>query len=88
MLLKRKRTLTEKKQAFNSKWEQDYFMIETATHSMMCLICNQVVKTVKRDNAKQHFRRHKSHSYAKLKGDSRKICIENLKKVCESRQLA
>ena len=55
-------------------------MIETATHSMMCLICSQVVKTVKKDNAKQHFLRHESHSYAKLKGDSRKICIENLKK--------
>ena len=48
-------------------------MIETTTHSIMCLICNQVVKTVKGDNAKQHFRRHESHSYAKLKGDSRKI---------------
>ena len=55
-------------------------MIETATHSMMCLICNQIVKTVKGDNAKQHFRRHESHSYAKLRGDSRWICIENLKK--------
>ena len=38
---------------------------------MMCLICNQVVKTVKGDNAKQH---------SKLKEDSRKICIDNLKK--------
>ena len=55
-------------------------MIETATYSMMCLECNQVVKTVKRDHAKQHFRRYESHSYAKLKGNSRKICIENLKK--------
>ena len=55
-------------------------MIKTTTHSMMCLICNQVVKTVKGDNAKQHFRRHESQSYTKLKGDSRKICIENLKK--------
>ena len=55
-------------------------MIETATHSMMCLICKQVVKTVKRDNAKQHFCCYESYSYAKLKGDSRKICIENLKK--------
>ena len=54
-------------------------MIEAATHCMMCLICNQVVKTVKGDNAKQHFRRHESHSYAKLKEGSRKICIENLK---------
>ena len=51
-------------------------MIKTATHSMMYLLCNQVVKTVKGDNAKHHFRRHESHSYAKLKGDSRKICIE------------
>ena len=47
---------------------------------MMCLICNQVVKTVNGDNAKQHFCRHESHSYAKLKGDSRKICIKNLNK--------
>ena len=80
MLLKRKRTLTEEKRVFNSKWEQNYFMIETKTHSMMCLICNQAVKTVKGDNAKQHFRRHESHSHAKLKGGSRKICFENLKK--------
>ena len=49
-------------------------MIET-TNSMICLIRSQVVKTVKKNNAKQHFRRHESHSYAKLKGDSRKICI-------------
>ena len=55
-------------------------MIETATHSMMCLICNQVVKTVKGDNTKQHFRRHELHFYATPKGNSRKICIENLKK--------
>ena len=55
-------------------------MIETPTHSMMCLICNQVVKTVNGDNAKQHFCPPESHSYAKLKGDSRKICIKNLNK--------
>ena len=73
MSLKRKRTLTEEKRVFNSKWEQDDFMIEIATHSMMCLICNQVVKTVKGDNAKQHFGHPKSHYYAKLKGDLRMI---------------
>ena len=27
--------------------EKDYFMIETPTHPMMCLICSQVVKTGK-----------------------------------------
>ena len=40
-------------------------MIETEAHTMMCLICGQVVKTVKEDNAKQHFRRRMSHTYAK-----------------------
>ena len=34
MSLKRKRTLTEEKRVFNSEWEQNYFMIETAAHSM------------------------------------------------------
>ena len=55
-------------------------MIETAAHTMMCLICSQVVKTVKGDNAKQHFCRYMSHTYAKLEGKSKKICVENLKK--------
>ena len=55
-------------------------MIETASHTMMCLVCSQVVKTAKGDNVKQHFRLHMSHTYAKLEGESRKICVENLKK--------
>ena len=37
-------------------------MIETEAHTMMCLVCNHIVKTVKGDNAKQHFRRHMSHT--------------------------
>ena len=37
-------------------------MIETEVHTMMCLVCNQV-KTVKGDNAKQHFRRQMLHTY-------------------------
>ena len=55
-------------------------MIETEAHTIRCLLCNQVVKTVKGDNAKQHFRRHMSHTYAKLEGEARKICVKNLKK--------
>ena len=51
-------------------------MIETEAHTMMCQICSQVVKTVKGDNGKQHFRRHMSHTYAKLEGESRKICVD------------
>ena len=80
MSLKRKRTVAKEKRLFNSKWEMDYFMIETAVRTILCLICCQVVKTVKGDNARQHFRRHMSHPYAKLEGESKKICVENLKK--------
>ena len=47
---------------------------------MLCLICNQVIKTVKGDNAKQHYRRHNEHHYAKLIDQPRKACVENLKK--------
>ena len=82
MSLKRKRTRTLKaeKRIFNAQWELDYFMIKTPAHTMMCLICSQVVETVKGDNAKQHFCRHASHANTKLKGEPRKICVENLKK--------
>ena len=79
-MLKRKRTLGEEKRIFNALWELEYFMIETPAYTMMCLICSQVGKTVKGDNAKLHFRRHTLDAYAKLKGEPRKICVENLKK--------
>jgi len=49
--LKRKRRVPEEKRVFNSKCKINYFMIETAA---------QVVKTVKGDNEKQHFRRQNS----------------------------
>ena len=80
MSLQRKRIVAEEKRVFNSKWELDYFTIETEAYTMMCLVCNQVVKTVEGDNAKQHFHRHMSHTYAKLEGESRKICVKHLKK--------
>ena len=69
MSLKRKRTVAEEKREFNSKWKLDYFTIETASHAIMCLICSQVVKTVKGDNLKQHFCRPMSHTFVKLQGD-------------------
>ena len=78
MSLKQKRTLGEEKRIFNSQWELDYFVIETPAHTMMCLICSQVVKTVKGDNAKQHFCRHTSHAYAKLKGEPKKTCVKKV----------
>ena len=79
-IVKTKKNSRRGEKDMNSQWELDYFMIETLAHTMMCLICSQIVTTVKGDNAKQHFCRHTSHAYAKLKGEPRKICVENLKK--------
>ena len=76
----KKRKLIEEKRRFNAKWELEFFVVETSDHFMRCLICDEIVKTLKQDNAKQHFRRHASHSYANLQGESRKLCVENLKK--------
>lgn len=35
---------------------------------------------MKGDNAKQHFLHHATHTYVNLQGESRKICVENLKR--------
>ena len=64
--MKRGRTLTYENGSFKAEWEVDYFMIETSDQGMICLICEHVLKTVKSDNAKQHFRQNEGHSYAKL----------------------
>ncbi|OAF64123.1 hypothetical protein A3Q56_08167 [Intoshia linei] len=51
-------------------------MIETTNHTMVCLICEQVIKTIKGDNAKQHYRHHVNDSDAKMEGDSRKTSFK------------
>jgi len=55
-------------------------MVETGNMSMQCLICNEVLKTMKGDNAKQHYHRHEAHAFANLQGEIRKSCVENLKR--------
>ena len=77
---KRKRSVANERRVFNPKWEQEYFIIDIDSQGMLCLICNQVIKTVKGDNAKQHYRRHNEHHYAKLIDQPRKACVENLKR--------
>ena len=43
---KRKRSIGDERRVFNPKWELEYFMIDTDSQGMLCLICNQVIKTV------------------------------------------
>lgn len=78
--------MTDENRKFNAEWEVDYFVIETVDHCMICLICEQVLKTLKVDNARQHYRRHESHAYAKMDSESRKNCVENLKKKLKQRK--
>ena len=74
-----KRTLEVVKRSFNVKWGTDFFIVEPAKQLMKCLICSEVNKTIK-GYAKQHFRRHEKHPYARLQRDARKVCVENLKR--------
>ena len=53
--MKRRRTLADENRNFNAEWEVFDFVIETADHCKMCLICKQVLKTLKGDNARQHY---------------------------------
>jgi len=66
MSLKIKRTLEVEKRTFNVKRGSNFFIAETAKQLMECLICCEVIKTLKGYNAKQHFRRHEKHPYARL----------------------
>ena len=58
--MNRGRTLTDENRRFKSELEVDYFMIETPDQGMIYPICEQVLKIVKSDNVKLHFRRHES----------------------------
>ena len=64
--MKRVRTLTDKNRSFKVELEVDYSMIETPDQGMIYPICEQVLKTVKSDNAKPHLCLNESHNNAKL----------------------
>ena len=61
-----KRSLEVEKRTFNVKWETDFFIVKTSKQLIKCLICSEVVNTLKGYNAMQHFRRHEKHPYVRL----------------------
>ncbi len=54
-------------------------MIETYDHKMQCLICNEVIKTLKKDNARQHYRLHVDNPCLNPNVEQRKMHLNNLK---------
>jgi len=42
-----KRTLGVEKMTFNVKWRTDFFIVAKAKQCMRCIICSEVIKTLK-----------------------------------------
>ena len=59
--------------------KMNFFVIEHK-NTMVCLLCECVLKTFKKYNAKQHYNTHKGHRHVILEGSRRKNTIEKLKK--------
>ena len=55
-------------------WETDFYMVETVNQLMKCLLCCEVMKTAKVDNAK------KCYPYANLEGGLEECLCENLRR--------
>ena len=74
----RKRTLQEERRVFNVEWELQFYVV-AVKDKMMCLLCNCMIRTVKKYNANQHYTTHKNHKYVALKGEARKEALKKMK---------
>ena len=70
-------TLQQESRAFQSDWEEKYFLIEIDSKAH-CLLCSVVLSTLKSYNVERHYKSH-SAQYNCYKGESRKRKLELLK---------
>lgn len=76
---KKCRTVGEERRKFNEAWTADFFMLAIPSGTAMsCLICSEVIKTLKRSNAKQHFQGKHSAQFDKMSAECRKRKLEAL----------
>ena len=72
---------------FNEIWTSEYFFIENADSSPLCLICNQTVNVHKEYNIKRHNdSKHADSVYGKLKGRDRELNVKQLKEQLKSQR--
>ena len=75
-------------QNFNEKWTFEYFFIENADSTPLCLIGEQTVSVNKEYNIKRHYdSKHANGVYGKLKGRNIELKVEQLKEQLKSQRL-
>lgn len=75
----RKRAINEENRKFNEAWTQEFLMIALPHNAgMSCLECADVIKTMKRNNAKLHFNAKHAATYAQLNAEAKQDRITAL----------
>jgi hypothetical protein len=67
-----KRKISEENRRFNDDWTDEFLMIGNGGKGMMCLICNDVLKTLKRVNAKSHYASKHAGTYDQMAPELRR----------------
>lgn len=75
----RKRAIDEENRKFNEAWTDEFLMIALPHNAgMSCLECADVIKTMKRNNAKLHFNAKHASTYAQLNAEAKQDRITAL----------
>jgi len=82
-----KRKKDDEYHIFQHKWMEEFAFVERKG-SAVCLMCNDIILSMKRSNVKRHFdTRHATFALKYPAGDSRKKeCLELLRRVQTSQQ--
>ncbi|XP_043917683.1 general transcription factor II-I repeat domain-containing protein 2B-like isoform X2 [Protopterus annectens] len=73
-----KRKIADERRAFQEKWTDDYFFVES-NNKALCLLCREVVSVFKDYNLKRHYIQMHPH-LSELQGECRRQKILDLKK--------
>ena len=72
-----KRKYSEENRQFNEDWTNEFLMVENRGKGMVCLVCDETLKTLKRANAKTHYKKHAS-TYDSMTNEMRRERIAAL----------
>ena len=70
--------MINKKRKFNTEWTFNYFITECSS-KLICLICREIISTIKEYSCKRHYELKHLSSYNGLTGELRRAKIEELK---------
>ena len=75
----KKRKICDEHRFFQDKWTNEYLFVKTKDDKSLCLVCMQVVSTLKEYNLKRHYEIH-APVYDKYTDEARSVLVTSLKK--------